>query len=202
MGAFSRPQKQDLPDIPDNLYMAKIARIQKKVGKESGKSYTSWGFEIIQPPFVKRWVWANTQPTVTPKSKAGQFLTILGVNLADVDDNYNEQVLIGTYVKVLLITTENEDGEKYQNVDKLLAFTEADQQVLQALLQQSAVTGPAKVAVQATPIGNSVSQAPSYVNPAPSPMQPVAPVVQPTVPSPVGSPSLATTPRRTGPIPF
>lgn len=198
-GAFSKPQRQDLPDIPDNLYMAKIARIQQKTGKESGKPYTSWGFEIVQPPFVKRWVWGNTQPTVSPKSKAGQFLTVLGINLADVDDNWNEQVLIGTYVKVLLITTENDDGDKFQNVDKLLAMTEADQQLLQLWLSQAQVTGPAKVAVQATaPVAAQQPLAPVV-----TPVQPVAaqPVPVATVPTaqPVAAPVAPA--RRTG-FPF
>lgn len=67
MGLFSRPQKTDFPELPDNLYVAKLAKITNKVGKTSGKPYISWGFELVQPPFVKRWVWANSQPTVGPK---------------------------------------------------------------------------------------------------------------------------------------
>ena len=117
MGLFSKPQKTDFPDLPDNLYVAKLAKIANKVGKTSGKPYISWGFELVQPPFVKRWVWANTQPTVSPKSQTGKLLSALGVDISAVDENFNEQSLIGKYIKVLVETSENEEtGDKFQNV--------------------------------------------------------------------------------------
>jgi RecA-family ATPase len=132
MGLFSKPQKTDFPDLPDNLYVAKLAKIANKIGKNSGKPYTSWGFELVQPPFVKRWVWGNTQPTVSPKSQTGKYLTALGVDISAVDENFNEQTLIGKYIKVLVETTENEEtGDKFQNVTKLMPLTDADIQLLQ-----------------------------------------------------------------------
>jgi len=181
MGLFSKPQKQDFPDLPDNLYVAKLAKIANKVGKSSGKPYISWGFELVQPPFVKRWVWANTQPTVSPKSQTGKLLTALGVDISAVDENFNEQSLIGKYIKVLVETSENEEtGDKFQNVTKLMPLTEADIQLLQVWLNQAQVKGPIQVAAQASAPVVSVPLTPTKVNLAPS-MQPIVSVPVPSV---------------------
>ena len=196
MGLFSKPQKTDFPDLPDNLYVAKLAKIANKIGKNSGKPYTSWGFELVQPPFVKRWVWGNTQPTVSPKSQTGKYLTALGVDISAVDENFNEQTLIGKYIKVLVETTENEEtGDKFQNVTKLMPLTDADIQLLQVWLNQAQVKGPIQIAVQAS--APAVHMAPAAIV-APVVAQPVAPVVtQPVVatPAPVA-------PKRTSSFPF
>lgn len=195
MGVFSRPQKQEFPDLPDNLYFARLAKITNKVGKESGKPYTSWGFEIVQPPFQKRWVWANTQPTVSPKSLAGKFLTALGEHIENVDpETFNEQTLVGTYVKVLVETTENKDGDKFQNVTKLMPILEAEQPLLQQWLAQLKVTGAVKVASQANP--TAPHQAPVLAAaPVSFPIAPTAAPVPvsgftPVVPAPVVQPTL------------
>jgi len=192
MGLFSKPQKTDFPDLPDNLYVAKLAKITNNVGKESGKPYTSWGFELVQPPFVKRWVWANTQPTVSSKSLAGKFLTTLGVDLETVDESFNEQSLVGKYVKVLVETKENEDtGDKFQNVTKLMALTEADLQLLQIWLTQANVTGPVKVAVQSQPVLQQPVLAAAPVSLPTAPVVQPAPVVAPVVTAPVQQPAPA-----------
>jgi hypothetical protein len=211
MGLFSKPQKQDFPDLPDNLYIAKLAKIANKVGKTSGKPYTSWGFEIVQPPFSKRWVWANTQPTVSPKSQTGKFLTVLGVDISTVDENFNEQLLIGKYIKVLVETSENEDtGDKFQNVTKLMALTDADLQLLQIWLTQANVKGPIQVAAQAQPVFQQPVLAAAPVSfplaPVAAPAPVVAPiqqpvVVQPVVAAPVAAPAPAA-PKRTSTFPF
>jgi hypothetical protein len=177
MGLFRKPTKQDFPDLPDNLYFARLAKISSKEGKESGKPYTSWGFEIVQPPFQKRWVWANTQPTVGPKSQAGKILTALGVDIATVDENFNEQTLIGTYIKVLVETTENKDGDKFQNVTKLMPILDSEQSLLQGWLAQLNVTGAVRVASQANPTA-----------PRQQPVLAAAPVSLPAAPVVTGFP--------------
>lgn len=185
MGLFRKLTKEDFPDLPDNLYVAKLAKIANKVGKNSGKEYISWGFELVQPPFSKRWVWGNTPPSITSKSNAGKFLTILGVDIDAIDPNtFNEQTLVGKYVKVLLETKENEEtGAKFQNVTKLMALTEADLQLLQIWLTAANTKGPVTAAVQqpvapqqpvlaAAPV--SFPAAP-VATPAPVVTQPLAP---------------------------
>jgi len=199
MGLFRKPTKEDFPELPDNLYVARLAKIANKVGKESGKPYTSWGFELVQPPYVKRWVWGNTQPTVSPKSQTGKFLTVLGVDIAALDDSFNEQSLIGKYVKVLVETKENEDtGDKFQNVTKLMALTDADVQLLQIWLTQANVTGTIKAAVQsptAAPQPQVLAAAPVSLPVAP--VAPAAPVLAaqpaplPVAPQPVAAASPA-----------
>src|SRR5579863_441865 len=147
MGLFRKPVRQDFPDLPDNMYFARVAKIATKIGKESGKPYLSWGFEIVQPPFQKRWVWANTQPTVGPKSATGKFLTELGVDISAIDpDTYNEQALIGRFVKVLVKTTESKEGDKFQNVTELLRIHDSEQSLLQTWLAQLNVKGPVQLA--------------------------------------------------------
>jgi len=203
MGLFSKPQKQDFPDLPDNLYFAKLAKIANKVGKTSNKPYTAWGFEIVQPPFQKRWVWANTQPTVSPKSLAGKFLTALGVDINAIDpETFNEQTLVGTYVKVLVETTENKEGDKFQNVTKIMTILESEQPLLQQWLQQLNVTGAVKVASNPT----APHQAAPVLAAAPvsfptAPVVASAPVLAPTVaatqpaPAPVAAPASAAAPK-------
>src|SRR5258708_11021050 len=145
-GLFSKPVRQDFPDLPDNMYFARLAKIASKVGKDSGKPYTSWGFEIVQPPFQKRWVWANSQPTVSPKSVTGKFLTELGVDISSIDpDTFDEQALVGRYIKVLVKTTESKDGDKFQNVTELLRIHESEQPLLQSWLAQANVKRPVQV---------------------------------------------------------
>jgi hypothetical protein len=201
MGLFSKPQKQDFPDLPDNLYVAKVAKIANKVGKNSGKPYTSWGFEIAQPPFVKRWVWGNTQPTVSPKSQAGKFLTALGVDIATIDpETFNEQDLVGKYIKVLVETTENEEtGDKFQNVTKLMALTDADIQLLQIWLAQANTKGPIQVAAAPVAPQPVLAAAPVYTPPAPvaAPAPVLQPVAAPAVPAPV-----AAAPKKSSGFPF
>ncbi len=152
MGLFRKPQKQDFPDLPDSIYFARLAKISTKEGKESHKPYMSWGFEIVQPPFQKRWVWGNTQPTVSPKSQTGKFLLALGVDINTIDvDTFNEQALIGQYIKVWVKTTENKEGDKFQNVTDLSEILPAEHPVLQQYLTQLEVKGPVRVATQVNP---------------------------------------------------
>jgi len=199
MGLFSKPQKTDFPELPDNLYIAKVAKIAHKIGKTSGKEYISWGFELVQPPHTKRWVWGNTPPSVTPKSNAGKFLEVLGVDIDTIDSNFNEQTLVGKYVKVLLETKENEDtGAKFQNVTKLMALTEADIQLLQIWLTQANTVGPVKVAAQPVVAAQQPVLAAAPVS---LPTQPVAPVFVQPVQQPVQQPA-PTTPRKSSAFPF
>ena len=205
MSLFRKPSKEDFPELPDNLYVAKLAKIANKVGKNSGKEYISWGFELVQPPYSKRWVWGNTPPTITSKSNAGKFLTVLGVDIDTIDSTFNEQTLVGKYVKVLLETKENEEtGAKFQNVTKLMALTEADLQLLQIWLTAANAQGPVKVAVQqAAPVQQPVLAAAPVSLPT-APVAPAAPVVtQPTFtqPAPTVQPAPAT-PRPTSKFPF
>jgi hypothetical protein len=193
MGLFSKPQKQDFPDLPDNLYFARLAKITNKIGQTSKKPYTSWGFEIVQPPFQKRWVWANTQPTVSPKSLAGKFLTALGVDINAIDpEAFNEQTLVGTYVKVLVETTENTDGDKFQNVTKIMTILESEQPLLQQWLSQLKVTGAVKVASNPTAPHEAPVLAAAPVSFPAQPAAPAAPLFQglPTV-NPQPAPAVA-----------
>jgi hypothetical protein len=190
-------------DLQDNIYFVKIKSIKLKVWTEENKSL-NWAFEIVQPPFLGKnvLIWGSTYTTPTPKARLTQFGAALGYTReALADESFDTDNIVGAYVKAFLETTPKEDGSTKQHVTKLLALTEVDTQILQGYLAQANVTGPAKVAVQATqpnpnvPLGQGTER---FV-----PHQPVTPVVsQPTVPSSVGSPALATTPRRTGPIPF
>jgi hypothetical protein len=198
MGLFNKPQKQDFPELPDNLYVAKVAKITNKIGKESGKPYISWGFELVQPPHVKRWVWGNTQSTISAKSNAGKFLSVLGVDVETIDNNFNEQTLIGKYVKVLLETKENEDtGAKFQNVTKLMALTEADIQLLQIWLAKANTAGPVQVAAQSVV---ATQQPVLAAAPVSLPIQPVAPAA-PVFVQPVQQPA-PVAPRKSSAFPF
>lgn len=201
MGLFRKPSKEDFPELPDNLYVAKLAKIANKVGKTSGKEYISWGFELVQPPHAKRWVWGNTPPNITGKSNAGKFLTVLGVDIDAIDNTFNEQTLVGKYVKVLLETKENEDtGAKFQNVTKLMALTDADVQLLQIWLTAANTKGPVTAAVQQpAPVQQPVLAAAPVSFPA-------APVAQPApvaaTPAPVQQPLAPAAPRKTSAFPF
>lgn len=210
MGLFHKPTKEDFPALPDNLYVAKLAKIANKVGKESGKPYISWGFELVQPPHQKRWVWASTQPTIGPRSQSGKFLTALGINIETLDDTFNEQSLVGKYIKVLVETREDEEtGDKYQNVTKLMPLTDDDLPLLQKWLSQANVRGSVSAAVHnpTAPVQSAPASAPVSLPTAPSgfpgftatPVPPVtvapnvtipsAPVVAPTPAPAVAAPS-------------
>ena len=214
MGLFRKPTKQDFPDLPDNLYFARLAKIANKVGQQSGKPYTSWGFEIVQPPFQKRWVWANTQPTVSPKSQTGKILIALGVDIAAVDENFNEQTLIGTYIKVLVETTENKEGDKFQNVTKLMPILDSEQPLLQQFLTQLDVKGPVRVASQANPTAPHqapvLAAAPVSLPAAPvvsgfppvTASAPVAAVPQPVAVAATPAPAAPAAAKKVGDFPF
>lgn len=194
MGLFHKLTREDYPALPDNLYVAKLVKIANKVGKESGKPYISWGFELVQPPHQKRWVWGNTQPTIGPRSQSGKFLTALGVDIETLDDTFDEQSLLGKYIKVLVETKEDEEtGAKYQNVTKLMSLTDDDLQLLQKWLTQANVKGPVTAAVQ-NPIISHTVPASSQVSYPPAPVafpglvtSPSSPV--PTHPVPTTKPS-------------
>jgi hypothetical protein len=202
MGLFRKPQRQEFPALPDNMYFAKVAKIASKVGKQSGKPYLSWGFEIVQPPHQKRWVWGNTQPTISPKSTTGKFLIELDVDINTIDaDTFNEQALIGRYVKVLVKTTENEEGDKFQNVTELLRIHDSEQPLLQTWLATANVKGPVQVASAQAPVYQPpvLAAAPVSFPAAPTafpgvtsaPATVVTPVVAAPV-APVQQPALAT----------
>lgn len=187
MGLFQKQKREDYPALPDNLYVAKVAKIANKVGKESGKPYISWGFEIVQPPHSKRWVWASTQPNIGPRSQSGKFLTALGINIETLDDTFNEQTLVGKHIKVLVeTTTDEETGNTYQNVTKLMPLTEDDLQLIQKWNAQANVRGPVTAAVAPTaPVSQPV--------PASAPVSyPAAPASFPglpaSAPAPVATP--------------
>ncbi len=194
MGLFRKPVQQNFPELPDNLYFARLAKITAKTGKSSGKPYMSWGFEIIQPPHQKRWVWANTQPTVSPKSQTGKFLTELGVDIAKIDpDTFNEQELIGRYVKVLVETTESAEGDKFQNVTKLMHIAESEQSLLQSWLAQANVKGPIQVASAPVQIQQPVLAA-APVSFPPAPASTAFPGFTQPAPTPVTAPVVTSTP--------
>jgi len=197
MGLFKKQTKEDFPELPDNLYVAKVAKIANKVGKTSGKEYISWGFELVQPPHTKRWVWGNTPPSITSKSNAGKFLTVLGIDIDAIDSSFNEQTLVGKYVKVLLETKENEEtGQKFQNVTKLMALTEADLQLLQIWLTQANTKGTIQAAVQQPVAAQQPVLAAAPVSFPAAPVAAPAPVVsQPLQPAPAA-------PRPTSKFPF
>lgn len=205
MGLFSKQTKEDFPELPDNLYVAKLAKIAKKIGKNSGKEYISWGFELVQPPYSKRWVWGNTPPNITSKSNAGKFLTVLGLDIDAIDPNtFNEQTLVGKYVKVLLETKENEEtGVKFQNVTKLMALTEADLQLLQIWLAAANTKGSVTAAVQQpAPVTQPVlAAAPVSFPPAPV-AQPAPVVTQPVATQPVQQPAGVATVTKKSDFPF
>jgi hypothetical protein len=188
-------------ELQDNIYFVKIKSIKLKVWTEENKSL-NWAFEIVQPPFIGKSVliWGSTSTTPTPKARLTQFGAALGYTReALADESFDTDNIVGSYVKAFLETTPKEDGSTKQHVTKLLALTEVDTQILQGYLAQAQVTGPAKVAVQATPT-STVPLTPTVTHNMPS-MQPVSPVVsQPTVPSSIGSPALATTPKGPRPI--
>lgn len=195
---LDKPVFADRPELVDNVYFAKILGIDLKVWTEDNKSL-NWKFELVQPPYIGKrvWVWGSTGTAPTPKARLTAFGAALGYSREQLSDSsFDTDSLIGSYVKVLYSTTTKDDGSTKQSVTQLLPLTEADQQLLQMWLSQAQVTGTAKVAVAATPVPSvQLTQ-----NTAPVISAPV--VSQPTVPNPVGSPSLATTHRRTGPIPF
>jgi len=198
MGLFQKRTQEDYPALPDNLYVAKVAKITNKVGKESGKPYISWGFELVQPPHTKRWVWASTQPNIGPRSQSGKFLTALGINIETLDDTFNEQTLVGKYIKVLVETREDEEtGDKYQNVTKLMPLTEDDLQLVQKWNAQANVRGPVTAAVQHTaPASQPV--------PASAPVSyPAAPAAFPglptSAPAPVAAPAQTPAPATAAP---
>jgi hypothetical protein len=202
MGLFNKPKKEDFPELPDNLYVAKVAKIAHKIGKTSGKEYISWGFELVQPPHTKRWVWGNTPPSVTPKSNAGKFLSVLGVDIDTIDTSFNEQTLVGKYVKVLLETKENEDtGAKFQNVTKLMALTEADIQLLQIWLAKANTAGPVQVAAQPVVAAQQPVLAAAPVSLPTQPVAPAAPAFVQPVQQPVQQPAPAA-PRKSSAFPF
>jgi len=199
MAKLTKFVPKERPELQDNIYTAKIVKVEQKVWSEDNISL-SWVFELAQPPYLnqKIWVYGSTGTTPTPKARLTAWGAALGYSREQMaDENFDTENFVGSYVKVFLKTWTKETGGEKQGVTDLIPLTEADQQLLQLWLQQAQVTGTQKVAVQATS-SNVIPLRSSVVNP-----QPVAPVVsQPTVPSPVGSPALATTPRRSGPIPF
>lgn len=147
-------------ELQDNIYFVKIKSVKLKVWTEENKSL-NWAFEIVQPPYLGKSVliWGSTGTTPTPKARLTQYGAALGYSReAMADESFDTDNIVGAYVKAFLETTPKEDGSTKQHVTKLLALTEVDTQILQGYLAQAQVTGPTKIAVQAS-----------------------APVVQPTV---------------------
>lgn len=190
-------------DLQDNIYFVKIKSIKLKVWTEENKSL-NWAFEIVQPPFLGKSVliWGSTGTTPTPKARLTQYGAALGYTReALADESFDTDSIVGSYVKAFLETTPKEDGSTKQHVTKLLALTEVDTQILQGYLAQAQVTGPAKIAVQASAPLHTTVQPPVAVTVA----QPVAPVVnvQPVVPQPIGTASPVQVERkRTNSFPF
>lgn len=189
-------------EIQDNIYTAKILSVDVKVWAPDNKSL-NWKFELFQPPFIgqKVWTWGSTGTAPTPKARLTAWGAALGYSREQLSsDEFDTEVLVGSYVKIFVKTWAKENGEMKQGVTDLIPLTEADQQLLQMWLQQASLTGPAKVAVQASAPVVSVPFVQTLPNSG-TPAQPVVPVnVQPTV-APVSS-APAVTPRRTGSFPF
>lgn len=204
-------------ELQDNIYFVKIKSIKLKVWTEENKSL-NWAFELTQPPFIGKSVliWGSTGTTPTPKARLTQFGAALGYSReAMADESFDTDNIVGAYVKAFLETTPKEDGSTKQHVTKLLALTDVDTQILQGYLAQAQVTGPQKVAVQASvPVANSavanaallqratapvqVTQATTAISPQPvvvqAPVQ-VTPMTTTAAPAPVA-------PKRTSSFPF
>lgn len=186
-------------ELQDNIYFVKIKSIKLKVWTEENKSL-NWAFEIVQPPFLGKSVliWGSTGTTPTPKARLTQYGAALGFSReAMADESFDTDNIVGSYCKAFLETTPKEDGSTKQHVTKLLALTEVDTQILQGYLAQAQVTGPAKVAVQASTPVTSVLPTP----PATPALQPVV-NFQPVVSQPVAVPTTPVTPRKTSNFPF
>lgn len=204
MAKLTKFVPKERPEIQDNIYTARIVKVEQKVWSEDNISL-SWVFELAQPPYLnqKIWVYGSTGTTPTPKARLTAWGAALGHSREQMaDSSFDTEAFVGSYVKVFLKTWTKENGGEKQGVTDLIPLTEADQQLLQMWLSQAQVTGPQKVAVQAsapvvhtTPVAVpsvAVVQAPAQVTPMTTGV-PVAPVV--TAPAPVA-------PKRTSSFPF
>lgn len=207
---------KERPEIQDNIYTAKITKVEQKVWAADNISL-SWTFELSQPPYLgqKVWVYGSTGTTPTPKARLVQWAIALGYTREQLaDENFNTDVFVGSFVKVFVKTWEKESGGTKQGVTDLIPLTEADQQLLQIWLQQLQVTGPQKVAAAAPAVS---SFPPVSAQPAPQPVQAqVAVAPQPEIPVaqqplvatpapavvPVAAQPVAAAPRRKNDLPF
>lgn len=186
---------RERPEIQDNIYTAKITKVDVKVWSADNINL-SWTFELAQPPFIgkKVWVYGSTGNVPTPKARLVAWAAALGYTREQLsDDNFNTDVFVGSYIKVFVKTWEKESGGTKQGVTDLIPLTEADQQLLQIWLQQAQVTGPVKVAAAAAPVVSAFppfqSQPVAQPVQAPVAVQPVAPVVAQPVAQPVLAPA-------------
>ena len=199
---------RDKVDVPDNLYYAQIKKIELKKWSEENITF-NWTFEIVQPPFLGKrvWVWGTTGTIPSAKARITAWGSVLGYSREQLaDKDFDTEVLVGSYVKILLKTWEKESGGTKQGVTDLLPMTDVDTQILQGFLAQLQVTGQVKVATQSAPVEQPVQPVvvqPPTVTHTPvtitaAPAQPVVPSVQQpatVVPAPVA-------PKRTSSFPF
>lgn len=201
LGSYTPREKVD---VPDNLYFAQIKKIELKKWSEDNITF-NWTFEIVQPPFLgkKVWVWGTTGTVPTPKARITAWGGVLGFGREQLaSEDFDTDVLVGTYVKILLKTWEKESGGTKQGVTDLLPMTDVDTQVLQGFLAQANVAGSAKVAVQTSSPAVTVPLTPSMQSVA---VQPTVsqPVVAPVVSQPVGTTSpIQVERKRTNSFPF
>lgn len=177
MAKLEKYVPKDRPAIVDNVYTAKIISIDRKEWAPDNITL-NWKFELSQPPFLgaRVWVWGTTGISPTPKARLTAWGETLGYSREQLANDFDTEVMVGSFVKVLVKTWQKENGESKQGVTELLPLTEADNQLLQIWLKEANTTGQIKVAVQA-PVAAPAAVAPVAV-PVPAPQPVVTHVAQ------------------------
>lgn len=124
--------KINFGDIPDNLppegeAEAVITKVELKTGKDSGKPYLNWEFELLDPEFLGRKVWMITSLADTAIFRLKQTVEALGIVDSldlDIDEETNlvtSPDFVDTEVTILIKHNTWQD-EKRAQASKILDY--------------------------------------------------------------------------------
>ena len=93
--------------IDDGVYHGRLREVTAAVGKDSGKSYWKWEFEVVEEPYINRRLWKNTPTEGAGSSMTSEIFEAFG---ASPDTDTDE--LCGNVIKLVVSTKTIQGGSR------------------------------------------------------------------------------------------
>lgn len=93
--------------LDDGVYHGRLREVTAAVGKDSGKSYWKWEFEVVEEPYINRRLWKNTPTEGAGSSMTSEIFEAFG---ASPDTDTDE--LCGEVIKLVVSTKTIQSGSR------------------------------------------------------------------------------------------
>ena len=116
---------QDFSPLPEDTYRAKLLEVEQKEGRQSGKPYWNWTFEVTEGDHTGRRLWVITSLSEKALFKLKEVFQAFGYTTdSDTDEMIGEEVRL--VVSQMVIEQGKRAGQIGNQVDQVLPLVEGE----------------------------------------------------------------------------